>query len=143
MKIYNKKGFISGIAESVLGGGLLIISATNRKWSLPEQIEKYVLAFVLLAVGASGIIRALSAKYTQEDLILEKDERNKLVPLKTKARILDFMLLALAGIAAAGLTGYIFTKSLVWGAVFFVAALLMSLYWISYIIINVYYEKHE
>ena len=141
MKIYNKKGFISGIAESVLGGGLLIISATNRKWSLPEQIEKYVLAFVLLAVGVSGIIRALSAKYTQEDLILEKDERNKLVLLKTKARILDFMLLALAGIAAAGLTGYIFTKSLVWGAVFFVAALLMSLYWISYIIINVYYEK--
>lgn len=143
MKIYNKKGFMYGLAESVLGGGLFIITAADQELLLAGRIEKYILACILLAVGISSFIRAFSAKYTKEDLIEEKDERNKLVLLKTKARMLDLMLLALTGTAVAGLTGYILTRSVIWGAVFLVPALMMAFYWVTYIIINVYYEKHE
>ncbi|MGE7999423.1 hypothetical protein ACQKOF_12200 [Lysinibacillus sp. NPDC093190] len=91
----------------------------------------------------SGFIRAFSRKATQKDLVEEQDERNRLIMLKSKARTLDILFWCLIVIMIGGLVGYIITKNIAWGFIFIVLGLLISFYWIAYLIILVYYEKHE
>lgn len=79
----------------------------------------------------------------KKDLIEEQDERNKLLQLKTKSKLLDCMIFVLTILAVIGLIGYIFAQNVVWAFVFFIPVLLLTFYWISFIIINIYYEKKE
>lgn len=70
MKIYNKKTFAFGVFSAALRG----VDAAG-----------IVLVAVLLFVGAGAMMRGLSQKMAREDKLEERDERNRLVELKSKS----------------------------------------------------------
>ena len=70
-------------------------------------------------MGLSSLCRAFSRKASREDYIEAKDERNRLLALKAKARTLDVLLAGICVLAAAGLVGYILTDQMAWGYLFF------------------------
>ena len=79
----------------------------------------------------------------REDFIEKSDERNQLIQLKTKARLLDLMIWAVCFLLAVSLIGYMVTENTAWGFLFFGPCLLLIFAWISFIVINIYYEHHE
>lgn len=143
MKIYNKKGLVLGIVWFILGGWLFASSILEPESFLPGQVKNIVLSLVLVLIGISTFIRAFSKKATREDMIEGEDERNRLVLLKTKAKMLDLMFWAMTIIMVLAMIGYAVTKQAEWAFVFTVPGILLAFYWISYIIVNIYYEKHN
>ncbi len=143
MKIYNKKGFIFGLIWTVLGVWLLINSFIKSESITIELIKDIVLVLILLAVGITSVYRAFSKKATREDYIEQNDERNKLVKLKTKSRMLDLMVFGIIILMIIGLIGYMATDNIAWGFLFFGPCLLLAFYWIAYIVVNIYYENKE
>lgn len=143
MKIYNKKGFFFGFLWALLGVWLFVHSVLNAEEIFSKQAGNIIVSIILIAVGFTNLVRAFSKKATKKDLIEEQDERNKLLQLKTKSKLLDCMIFVLTILTVIGLMGYIFTQNIVWAFIFFIPVLLLTFYWISFIIINVYYEKKE
>ena len=139
MRIYNKKGFIFGLIWTLLGIWLLINAFTAQE-SVTKDI---VLAFILLAVGITSVCRALSKTASIEDYIEKNDERNKLIKLKAKARVLDLMVIFIMILMIIGIAGYIMTGNLSWGYVFFGPLLIFGFYWIVSIAMEIYYERKE
>ena len=137
MRIYNKKGFIFGLIWTLLGIWILITAFTAQE-SVTKDI---VLAFILLAVGITSVCRALSKTASIEDYIEKNDERNKLIKLKAKARVLDLMVIFIMILMIIGIAGYIMTGNLSWGYVFFGPLLIFGFYWI--VSMEIYYERKE
>ena len=81
MKIYNKKGFGSGMFSLVVGLALLISMLATGNWR-PKSV---VLCVLCLLLGAGAVTRSLSRDKAVRDLIDERDERNILVALRTKS----------------------------------------------------------
>ena len=79
MKIYNKKTFAFGVFSAALGV-LNAVTAALRG----IDAAGVVLVAVLLFVGAGAMMRGLSQKMAREDKLEERDERNRLVELKSK-----------------------------------------------------------
>ena len=80
MKIYNKKTFAFGVFSAALGV-LNAVTAALRG----IDAAGIVLVAVLLFVGAGAMMRGLSQKMAREDMLEERDERNRLVKLKSKS----------------------------------------------------------
>ena len=80
MKIYNKKTFAFGVFSAALGV-LNAVTAALRG----IDAAGIVLVAVLLFVGAGAMMRGLSQKMAREDKLEERDERNRLVELKSKS----------------------------------------------------------
>lgn len=80
MKIYNKKTFAFGVFSAALGV-LNAVTAALRG----IDAAGIVLVAVLLFVGAGAMMRGLSQKMAREDKLEERDERNRLVRLKSKS----------------------------------------------------------
>lgn len=80
MKIYNKKTFAFGVFSAALGV-LNAVTAALRG----IDAASIVLVAVLLFVGAGAMMRGLSQKMAREDKLEERDERNRLVKLKSKS----------------------------------------------------------
>ena len=139
MRIYNKKGFIFGLIWTLLGIWILITAFTAQE-SVTKDI---VLAFILLAIGITSVCRALSKTASIEDYIEKNDERNKLIKLKAKARVLDLMVIFIMILMIIGIAGYIMTGNLSWGYVFFGPLLIFGFYWIVSIAMEIYYERKE
>lgn len=81
MKIYNRKKFASGTLCILLGALLLVTSILRH-----GNVSGWVLALVLLALGAGELARSLSKTWTREDKLEEWDERNRLIDRKAKSR---------------------------------------------------------
>ncbi|HHW36148.1 MAG TPA: DUF2178 domain-containing protein [Bacillales bacterium] len=143
MKVYNKKGFVWGVIWTILGGWTLVLDIMEPNDFLPRQIKEVLLSALLIAIGIGGFIRAFSRKATQEAFVEEQDERNRLIKLKSKARTLDILFWCLVVIMIGGLVGYIITNNIAWGFIFIVPALLISFYWLAYLMTLVYYGRHE
>ena len=140
MKLYNRKGFAWGLLWTALGLWLLALSVLDPEPEPAKQVKNLVVGAFVLLTGLSGLCRAFSRKASREDYIEAKDERNRLLALKVKARTLDVLLAAICVLAAAGLLGYILTDQMAWGYLFFGPCLLAGVYWISAIVIGLYYE---
>lgn len=80
MKIYNKKTFAFGVFSAALGV-LNAVTAALRG----IDAAGIVLVAVLLFVGAGAMMRGLSQKMAREDKLEERDERNRLMELKSKS----------------------------------------------------------
>ena len=76
MKIYNKKTFAFGVFSAALG-------VLNAVTAALRGID--AAGIVLVAVGAGAMMRGLSQKMAREDKLEERDERNRLVELKSKS----------------------------------------------------------
>lgn len=144
MKIYNKKGFAWGIFWLVLGVSALVADLwINPDDFLPKTIKDVIIDFIILIMGLVGFLRAFSAKATREDIIEENDERNKLVKIKTKARVNDVMFWTMIVFLVVGVVGYYWTDNIAWAFLAFAPILQMIVYVWSSIFISIYYEHRE
>lgn len=141
MKIYNKKGLIAGVLWTAAGAFCLYQDAVDAHDFLPQQIKSVVLSLVMLAVGLTCLLRALSKSASREDRIEELDERNRLVSLKTDSLTRKVMGWARVAAMAAGLLGYLFTENLVFGCLFLFAGLSVTLEVVVAIAAAIHYEK--
>lgn len=103
MRIHHKKNFWAGLGMVALGLLNLALSLWRRDFGLSTGI----LVGTLLLLGVSSLLRSLSPKFSREDKIEERDERNILVGRKTYAsafrwtRLVSFGLMALLLVAGA------------------------------------------
>lgn len=103
MRIYHKKNFWAGLGMAALGILNLVLSLWRRDFDLSTGI----LVGALLLLGVSSLLRSLSPKFSREDKIEERDERNILVNWKTRTsafrwtRLVSFGLMALLLVAGA------------------------------------------
>ena len=142
MKIYNKKGLIAGVLWTAAGAFCLYQDAVDAHDFLPQQIKSVVLSLVMLAVGLTCLLRALSKSASREDRIEELDERNRLVSLKTDSLTRKVMGWARVAAMVAGLLGYLWTENLVFGCLFLFAGLSVTLETVVAIAAAVHYETH-
>lgn len=143
MKIYNKKGFAWGIFWTILGVARLVLLVTHPEEQTVQLIKGLAFGIVFLTIGLSGFTRAFSKQATREDIIRANDERNKLVKLKTKARVNDVMFWTMIVLIVAGVIGYYWTDNIAWAFLAFAPILQMIVYVWSSIFISIYYEHRE
>lgn len=143
MKIYNRKGFIWGIVWTVLGGLRLLLLVIQPEDMTAQLVKGIIVGVVLLTLGLSGFTRALSKQATREDRIEENDERNKLVRLKSKARVNDVMFWTMIALIVCGVIGYYMTDNIAWAFLAFAPLLQVIVYFWSSIILSIYYERRE
>lgn len=143
MKIYNRKGFIWGIVWTVLGGLRLLLLVIQPENTTAQLVKGIIVGVVLLTLGLSGFTRALSKQATREDRIEENDERNKLVRLKSKARVNDVMFWTMIALIVCGVIGYYMTDNIAWAFLAFAPLLQVIVYFWSSIILSIYYERRE
>lgn len=107
LRIYHKKNFWAGLGMAALGILNLALSLWRRDFGLSTGI----LVGALLLLGVSSLLRSLSPKFSREDRIEERDERNILVGRKTYAsafrwtRLVSFGLMALLLVVVGAVTG--------------------------------------
>lgn len=143
MRIYNRKGFIWGIVWTVLGGLRLLLLVIQPEDTTAQLVKGIIVGVVLLTLGLSGFTRALSKQATREDRIEENDERNKLVRLKSKARVNDVMFWTMIALIVCGVIGYYMTDNIAWAFLAFAPLLQVIVYFWSSIILSIYYERRE
>ena len=81
MKIYHKKNFAFGLFALFLGALNLVRGALQGfAWN------DGLLVGLLLLLGGASVVRSLSPKWSREDKVEERDERNQLVKLKSRSR---------------------------------------------------------
>lgn len=142
MKIYNKKGFFSGVLWTAAGAFCLYRDIVDSADFLPQQIKSVAFSLVFLAIGLTSLIRAFSKSATREDRIEEMDERNRLVRLKTDSVTLKILgYLQLAGMII-GILGYAFTQIGIYGFLFLFSGLSITATAVIALIATVWYEKH-
>ncbi len=141
MRIYNRKGLIWGIIWTAAGGFCLYRDLADAHEFLPQQIKSVALSLLMLAIGLTGFFRAFSAKATQEDRIEEMDERNRMIRLKTESRVGSILIWTQLVIMVLGVLGYAVTRELIFGFVFLIPGLNISLCFVLGILFTIYYEK--
>lgn len=78
--IYNKYGFLDGLFFLLCAvGSLVTASSKNLDW------HQHVYTALFLYFGLNRITRAVTLEDAKKDITEERDERNKLVDLKTQA----------------------------------------------------------
>lgn len=83
MKIYHKKNFAVGLGLSLLGAANLGLMVW-KGW----QVRETVTALLCLLLGIGSLLRSLSRDMAREDILEERDERNRLVALKYRSSAL-------------------------------------------------------
>lgn len=137
MRIYHKKNFAFGLFALFLGAlNLVRIAWQGFDWN------DGALVGLLLLLGGAGVIRSLSPKWSREDKVEERDERNQLVKLKSRSQayhISQFAFLAaeLVLIAWGKTTGQ---ETLIYAGMGLMAAFFISL--IADFFTWVYYDEH-
>ena len=99
MKIYHKHNFAFGLFALLLGLLNLILDLLQG-----FTLNGAALAGLLLLLGGASLIRSLSLQWAQEDRLEERDERNRLVKLKSQSqayRINQFLFLTAGNILCA------------------------------------------
>ena len=83
MKIYHKKNFAVGLGLSLLGAANLGLMVW-KGW----QVRETITALLCLLLGIGSLLRSLSRDRAREDILEERDERNRLVALKYRSSAL-------------------------------------------------------
>ena len=141
MKIYNKKGFGSGMFSFVVGLALLISMLATGNWR-PKSV---VLCVLCLLLGAGAVTRSLSRDKAVRDLIDERDERNILVALRTKSACFTVLRAALLVLCAACALGVAFhpveEARLILAGVLIVTGLLWFFSFVLELIRSIHYDN--
>ena len=80
MKIYNKKGFLSGAFLTLLGVSLICIVILGD-----FTLKRILLSALCLYFGIETIIRSVSKELSKKDKLEKRDERNILVTSKAQS----------------------------------------------------------
>ena len=141
LKIYNKRGFGSGMFSFVVGLALLISMLATGNWR-PKSV---VLCVLCLLLGAGAVTRSLSRDKAVRDLIDERDERNILVALRTKSACFTVLRAALLVLCAACALGVAFhpveEARLILAGVLIVTGLLWFFSFVLELICSIHYDN--
>ena len=141
LKIYNKKGFGSGMFSFVVGLALLISMLATGNWR-PKSV---VLCVLCLLLGAGAVTRSLSRDKAVRDLIDERDERNILVALRTKSTcftVLRTVLFVLCIACALGVAFHPVEEArLILAGVLIVTGLLWFFSFVLELICSIHYDN--
>ena len=143
MKIYNKNGFVLGVIWTFLAVWNIILDFSSPDSNSLVQIKDSILSVFLLLLGITSFFRAFSKKATREDIIEQRDERNRLINYKSKSRMLDIAYGILFVFMVCGMIGFKTTSNMVWFAVLIIPGFLLGLFLIVEIFVKLYYERHE
>ena len=104
MKIYNKKGWVLGMGEILLGiVGVCIYVQTGFQ---TFDWKAGTLLILLFSFGVSGIVRSCSKEASREDRITQRDERNQYIALRCRAKTMEIMTYFLFAMVAGCMIGY-------------------------------------
>ena len=137
MLCHRKKNFTFGLFALLLGALNLARSALQGF----DRNDGVLVGLLLLLAGAS-VVRSLSPRWSREDKVEERDERNQLVKLKSRSRAyyisqIAFLAAELVLIAWGKTTGQ---ETLIYVGLGLMAAFFISL--VTDFFTWVYYDEH-
>lgn len=142
MKLYNKKGLVFGLFWTILGVSALVLELV-RPSSTAVFIRDIVLFSLLILFGVRQVVRAFSRAATREDMLEERDERNRFIKLKTGSTMFKVAEVLLFLWTVASMVGYGFTRDDIWVMGVLVAGLTLGLLFIIELFVGVHYENKE
>ena len=142
-KIYNKKGFFSGVFFLILAVIYVILLIINPHGiNSITNIKSILFAILSVLIGAGQIYRSMDNKCTKEDFHND-DERNRLVVLKTESsayKITFNISIALTLLLAIAIG---VTKNDDFIGILVGVAIMPTIMIISYICANFYHNKRN
>ena len=134
MKIYNKKGWVLGMGEILLGiVGVCVYVQTGFQ----------TLLILLFSFGVSGIVRSCSKEASREDRITQRDERNQYIALRCRAKTMEIMTYFLFAMVAGCMIGYGITKDTAFLWLLIGAGIPFGVLQIVSIVLGLYYERNQ
>ena len=141
VKIYNKKGWVLGMGEILLGiVGVCIYVQTGFQtfdWKVGT------LLILLFSFGVSGIVRSCSKEASREDRITQRDERNQYIALRCRAKTMEIMTYFLFAMVAGCMIGYGITKDTAFLWLLIGAGIPFGVLQIVSIVLGLYYERNQ
>ena len=136
MKIYNRRGFITGIVQLLLSVFCLITLIVTG-----FDVKLMVLGIIIALLGITGVINSFSKEAARKERIDNDDERSQLVKMKATAKSFDivsaFLFLAILAVMIA----YGVTENQVFVPMVLCTGAALSVCWISHIITHFYYDS--
>ena len=136
MKIYNRRGFITGIVQLLLSVFCLITLIVTG-----FDVKLMVLGIIIALLGITGVINSFSKEAARKERIDNDDERSQLVKMKAKAKSFDivsaFLFLAILAVMIA----YGVTENQVFVPMVLCTGAALSVCWSSHIITHFYYDS--
>ena len=142
MKLCNKKGLVLGLFWTILGVSALVLELV-RPSSTAVFIRDIVLFSLLILFGLRQVVRAFSRAATREDMLEERDERNRFIKLKTGSTMFKVAEVMLFLWTVASMVGYGFTRDDIWVMGVLVSGLTLGLLFIIELFVGVHYENKE
>ena len=143
MKLYNKKGLLLGLFWFLVGVSGLILELVKPGNNMAVHIRDIVLFSLLILFGVRQVVRAFSRAATREDMLEERDERNRFIKLKTGSIMFKVAEVMLFLWTVASMVGYGFTRDDIWVMGVLVAGLTLGLLFIIELFVGVHYENKE
>lgn len=143
MKLYNKKGLVFGLFWTILGVSVLVLELVRPSGNTAVFIRDIVLFSLLILFGVRQVVRAFSRAATREDMLEERDERNRFIKLKTGSTMFKVAEVLLFLWTVASMVGYGFTRDDIWVMGVLVSGLTLGLLFIIELFVGVHYENKE
>ena len=141
MKLYNKKGLVFGLFWAILGVSALVLELVRPSGNTAVFIRDIVLFSLLILFGVRQVVRAFSRVATREDMLEERDERNRFIKLKTGSTMFKVAEVLLFLWTVASMVGYGFTRDDIWVMGVLVSGLTLGLLFIIELFVGVHYEN--
>lgn len=141
MKIYNKKGALLGLFWLTLAAAGIAANLMKPDPNELIRVRDWGLAGFILLLGLNSFWRAFSRGATREDRTEAMDERNHMVELKSKARMLDIVYGILFFLMACGVIGFKMTAGGTWFALLVIPGFLLGLFLLLHVFVKLWYEK--
>lgn len=140
-KIYNKKGFKSGVFWLLISLVSTVLFLKNlSEMNTLKLIKELVLMTITYFIGATSLIRSLNEKYSKEDEIEEKEEQNKFNILKAESKAFRVSFNACMILNLVFVLLYIMTRIEGVLYAFIGVGLLSTFMLITIIVLSVYYN---
>ena len=143
MKLYNKKGLVFGLFWTILCVSALVLELVRPSGNTAVFIRDIVLFSLLILFGVRQVVRAFSRAATREDMLEERDERNRFIKLKTGSTMFKVAEVLLFLWTVASMVGYGFTRDDIWVMGVLVSGLTLGLLFIIELFVGVHYENKE
>jgi len=137
MKIYNKKGFISGSL-----GILLSLTGFILMFFKDISIKSIIVLSLVLLFSIIKFIGSLSQSKTSKDIVISNDERDKFIQLKTSHKSLEILGVLNFIITIILMIVYGITKNKMFIPAILITSAYITISFILLFITNIYYEKH-
>ena len=142
MKLYNKKGLVFGLFWTILGVSALVLELV-RPSSTAVFIRDIVLFSLLILFGVRQVVRAFSRAATREVMLEERDERNKLIKLKTGSTMFKVAEAILFVWIVASTAAFALTQDTLWTMAVIVSGFTLGLLFIIELFVSIHYERKE